>query len=186
MRRCLLDREKVQVAKFAVGAHDLDDLAQSEPKQNVPGADPHTPIYPALHGDDGNPLTEFLQLDYLYTPSSDVARDAKFFTEVLGGRLAFAVEGMGARVAMIELTGGPPHVLLTDHLEGDRTIYIYRVKDLSKAVAGLKKRGLKRENRLEIPMGACSSFTLPGGQRVALYEASRPEVLKHFLGRQDF
>src|SRR5436305_11209166 len=135
----------------------------------------------------GSPsLTEFAQLDYLYTPSNDVAKDAKFFTEVLGGKLAFAVEGMGARVAMIELTGGPPHVLLTDHLDGDRAIYIYRVKDLSKAVAGLKKRGLKGENRLEIPMGACSSFTLPGGQRVALYEASRPEVLKHFLGRQDF
>ena len=115
-----------------------------------------------------------------------MARDAKFFTDVLGGRLAFAVEGMGARVAMIELTGGPPHVLLTDHLEGDRAIYIYRVKDLSKAVAGLKKRGLKRENRLEIPMGPCSSFVLPGGQRIALYEASRPEVLNHFLGRKDF
>src|SRR5947209_11333280 len=103
-------------------------------------------------------MTPFDQLDYLYTPSNDVAKDAKFFTEVLGGRLAFAVEGMGARVAMIELTGGPPHVLLTDHLEGDRAIYIYRVKDLGKAVAGLKKRGLKRENRLEIPMGPCSSF----------------------------
>jgi hypothetical protein len=128
----------------------------------------------------------FDQLDYLYTPSSDVAKDAKFFTEVLGGRLAFAVEGMGARVAMIELTGGPPHVLLTDHLESDRAIYIYRVKDLSKAVAALKKRGLKRENRLEIPIGPCSSFVLPGGQRVALYEASRPDVLKHFLGRTDF
>src|SRR5439155_16567186 len=125
------------------------------------GTDPHTPIYPALHGDDGNPLTDFLQLDYLYTPSRDVARDAKFFTEVLGERLAFAVEGMGARVAMIELTGGPPHVLLTDHLEGDRAIYIYRVGDLRKAVAALKKRGLKGERQLEIPMGPCSSFVLP-------------------------
>jgi hypothetical protein len=131
-------------------------------------------------------MTELLQLDYLYTPSSDVARDAKFFAGVLGGRLAFAVEGMGARVAMIELTEGPPHILLTDHLEGERTIYIYRVENLSKAVAVLKKRGLKGENRLEIPMGPCSSFVLPGGQRIALYEASRPEVLKHFLGRQDF
>jgi hypothetical protein len=128
----------------------------------------------------------FLQLDYLYTPSSDVAADARFFTEVLGGRLAFAVEGMGARVAMIELTGGPPHILLTDHLEGDRTIYIYRVENLARAALALKKRGLKKEHRLEIPMGPCSSFTTPAGHRVALYEASRPDVLKHFLGRQDF
>jgi len=128
----------------------------------------------------------FLQLDYLYTPSTDVAADARIFTDVLGGRLAFAVEGMGARVAMIELTDGPPHVLLTDHLDGDRTIYIYRVDDVRKAAAAVKKRGLKDEKRLEIPMGPCSSFTTPSGQRVALYEASRPNVLEHFLGRKDF
>lgn len=128
----------------------------------------------------------FEHLDYLYTPSNDVAADARFFTEVLGGRLGFAVEGMGARVAMIELTDGPPHVLLTDHLDGDRPIYIYRVDDLRKAVSALKKRGLENEHRLEIPMGPCSSFVLPSGHRIALYEASRPEVLKHFLGRRDF
>jgi len=128
----------------------------------------------------------FAQLDYLYTPSNDVAADAKVFTEVLGGKLAFAVEGMGARVAMIELTDGPPHVLLTDHLEGDRTIYIYRVDDLRQAVAALKRRGLEDERRLEIPMGPCSSFVLPNGHRIALYEASRPGVLEHFLGRRDY
>jgi hypothetical protein len=135
----------------------------------------------------GSPrASRFLQLDYLYTPSSDVAADARLFTEVIGGRLAFAVEGMGARVAMIELTDGPPHILLTDHLEGDRSIYIYRVDNLSKAVAILKKRGLKDERRLEIPMGPCSSFVLPTGHRIALYEASRPDVIQHFLGRKDF
>lgn len=128
----------------------------------------------------------FEHLDYLYTPSHDVAADARFFTEVLGGKLGFAVEGMGARVAMIELTDGPPHVLLTDHLDGDRPIYIYRVNDLREAVSALKKRGLENEHRLEIPMGPCSSFVLPSGHRIALYEASRPEVLKHFLGRRDF
>jgi hypothetical protein len=139
-----------------------------------------------LRHQQGRKLTSFLQLDYLYTPSKDVAADARFFTEVLGGRLAFAVEGMGARVAMVELTDGPPHVLLTDHLEGDRPIYIYRVDSLRKATAELKKRGLKDERRLEIPMGPCSSFVLPSGHRVALYEASRPGVLEHFLGRRDF
>jgi len=131
-------------------------------------------------------VAPFGELDYLYTPSDDVAKDARYFTDVLGGKLAFAVEGMGARVAMIELADGPPHVLLTDHLDSDRTIYIYRVKNLARAVAGLKKRGLKKESRLEIPMGPCSSFVTPGGQRIALYEASRPGVLQHFLGRQDF
>jgi predicted enzyme related to lactoylglutathione lyase len=131
-------------------------------------------------------LAPFAQLDYLYTPSRDVATDAKLFTEVLGGRLAFAVDGMGARVAMIELTDGPPHVLLTDHLDGERTIYIYRVDDLRKAAGALKRRGAEVERRLEIPMGPCSSFVLPNGHRIALYEASRPDVLQHFLGRRDF
>lgn len=93
---------------------------------------------------------------------------------------------MGARVALIELTDGPPHVLLTDHLDGDRAVYIYRVDDLGKAVSALKRRGVQGEHRLEIPMGPCSSFILPGGHRIALYEASRPSVLEHFLGRRDF
>src|SRR5690349_19650152 len=130
--------------------------------------------------------TEFLELDYLYTPSDDVAKDARYFTDVLGGKLAFAVEGMGARVAMIELADGPPHVLLTDHLEGDRAICIYRVDDLRKAASALKRRGLRHERRLEIPIGPCSSFVLPGGHRMAIYEATRPGVLEHFVGRRDF
>jgi hypothetical protein len=128
----------------------------------------------------------FGRLDYLYTPSKDVAADAKYFTEVLGGRLVFAVEGMGARVAKIELGEGPPHILLTDHLEDDRPIFIYRVDDLDAATAGLKKRGWKKGHTLEIPMGPCCSFVTPGGQRIALYELARPQVAAHFDGRKDF
>jgi hypothetical protein len=131
-------------------------------------------------------VSSFLQLDYLYTPSSDVAADARYFVDVLGGRLGFAVEGMGARVALVELTDGPPHVLLTDHLEGDRPVYIYRVEDLRKATAELRKRGLKKQHSLEIPMGPCTSFVTLGGHRIALYELARPGVLDHFMGRADF
>jgi hypothetical protein len=89
----------------------------------------------------------FVQLDYLYTPSSDVAADARYFTEVLGGRLAFSIEGMGTRVAKVDLTDGPPHILLTDHLEGDRPVFIYRVADLDEAMRELKKRGWKINRR---------------------------------------
>ena len=137
----------------------------------------------------GQELTEkalFGRLDYLYTPSKDVAKDAKYFTEVLGGKLVFAVEGMGARVAKIELGPAPPHVLLTDHLEDDRPIFIYRVDDLDATVKELKKHRWKKGSMLEIPMGPCCSFTTPGGQRLALYELSRPGVAKHFDGRKDF
>jgi hypothetical protein len=128
----------------------------------------------------------FLELDYLYTPSKDVAADARYFTEVLGGRLAFSIEGMGARVAKIELTAGPPHVLLTDHLDGDRPIFIYRVDHLEEAMRELKRRGWKKAQTLEIPMGPCSSFATPSGHRIAIYELTRPEVASHFDGRFDF
>jgi hypothetical protein len=128
----------------------------------------------------------FLQLEFLYTPSQNVARDAQLFVDLLGANLAFAVEGMGARVAMLQLTEEPPHILLTDHLEGERPIFIYRVDDLRKATAALRKRGLKDETKVEIPMGPCISFATASGHRIALYEASRPAVLEHFLGRRDF
>ncbi len=131
-------------------------------------------------------MAAFDQLDFLYVPSADVASDAKYFTDVLGGRLVFAVDGMGARVAMIELTEGPPHVLLTDHLDDDRPILIYRVASLDRTLAELESRGWKPAGRLEIPQGPCCSFRAPGGQRIALYERTRPEVEAHFVGRRDF
>ncbi len=127
-----------------------------------------------------------MQLDYLYTPSRNVATDVKFFTEMLGGRLAFAIDAMGARVAKIVLTAGPPHVLLTDHLEGDRPVLVYRVEHLDAAVEELKGRGWKGGRAVEIPMGPCFSFKSPGGHRVAVYELSRPGVADHFEGRKDF
>ena len=131
-------------------------------------------------------MSLFQQLDYLYTPSSDVAADVKYFTGVLGARLGFAIEGMGARVAMVELSSGPPHVLLADHLDGERPVLVYRVDDLGKATAALKKNGVKKQQSLEIPMGPCSSFVTPSGHRVAVYELARPGVLEHFMGRRDF
>jgi hypothetical protein len=110
----------------------------------------------------------------------------RYFADVLGGRVVFAIEGMGTRVAMVQLTGDPPHILLADHLEGDRPILVYRVENLLKATAELKKRGLKEQQRLEIPIGPCSSFETPSGHRMALYEQVRAGVLEHFMGRQDF
>jgi hypothetical protein len=128
----------------------------------------------------------FQQLDFLYTPSRDVASDLVFFTEVLGGGVVFAVEAMGTRVAAVQLTAGPPLVLLADHVEGERPILVYRVADLEAALAGLEARGWQRQRTLEIPQGPCCSFQTPGGHRIALYELTRPEVVAHFNGRRDF
>lgn len=128
----------------------------------------------------------FERLDFLYVPSRDVARDLATFESVLGGRVVFAVESMGTRVAAVRLTDDPPLVLFTDHLEGDRPILVYRVDDLSAALDELGGRGWRRERTFEIPHGPICSFEMPGGHRVALYKLTRPEVGAHFEGRRDF
>ena len=132
------------------------------------------------------PDPPFDRLDFLYTPSDDVPRDLRYFVEVLGGRAVFAIDAMGTKVAAVELTEGPPLVLLTDHVEGERPILVYRVDDLSKALEDLASRGWEREATFEIPHGPCCSFRTPGGHRLALYELVRPEVADHFAGRFDF
>ena len=128
----------------------------------------------------------FESLDYLYTPSRDVAADVADVTSVLGGRLVFAIEDGGVRVAMVELPSGPPAIVLTDHVEGERPILVYRVTDLPIALAELDRGGWVPERSLEIPQGPCSSFRSLGGHRIALYQLVRPGVLGHFEGRRDF
>jgi hypothetical protein len=128
----------------------------------------------------------FEQLDFIYSPARDVAAESDYFAHVLRGRVAFRIEGMGARVAMIELAQGPPHLLLADHLDGERPILIYRVADLARAVADLDAHGWGPARAVEIPMGPCRSFVTPGGHRLALYQLTRPDVARHFEGRHDF
>ena len=128
----------------------------------------------------------FEQLDYVYMPSRDVAADVAYFTETLGARLVFAIDAMGTRVAMVELTDGPPRVLLAGHLHGETPVLVYRVADIEAATAELRARGLTGDHTLEIPQGPVRSFTAPGGQRLALYQLTRPGVVDSFAGRRDF
>jgi len=136
--------------------------------------------------EQGNGQLPFQRLDFLYVPSRDVAGDLAFFSDVLGGRVVFAIDSMGTRVAAVRLTEDPPLVLLTDHLEGDRPILVYRVPDLETALTQLEGRGWRREHTFEIPHGPICSFEGPGGHRVAVYQLTRPEVAAHFEGRRDF
>ena len=136
--------------------------------------------------ESGDGPLPFEQLDFLYVPSRDVAGDLAFFSEVLGGRVVFAIDSMGTRVAAVRLTEDPPLVLLTDHLEGDRPILVYRVPDLQEALTDLEGRGWRREQTFEIPHGPICSFEGPGSHRVALYQLTRPDVAAHFEGRRDF
>jgi len=98
----------------------------------------------------------------------------------------FAIDGMGTRVAAVELAEDAPLILLTDHLEGERAIAVFRVDDLPATMADLRSRGWSPAQAFEIPHGPCCSFTTSGGHRIALYQLTRPEVAEHFEGRRDF
>jgi len=128
----------------------------------------------------------FESLDFLYIPTQHVAADATYFTEVLGGTLVFAIQEWNTRVAMVQMTADPPHLLFTDHLDGERPILIYRVDDLDSSLDRLQTAGWAKDSVFEIPHGPCCSFRTPSGHRVAIYELTRPEVAAHFRGRVDF
>jgi len=125
-------------------------------------------------------------LDFLYMPSGDVAADLGFYSEFLGGEPVFAIEAFGTRVAQIRLSGAEPRLLLAGHLEGEAPVLVYRVEDLDRSLASLRERGAAVEAEFGIPHGPCAALRTPGGQRLALYELTRPEVDARFVGRMDF
>jgi hypothetical protein len=119
-------------------------------------------------------------------PSRDVAADLERFREGLGAEVVFAIEAFGARVAMLRLAEGAPELLLADHLEGERPVLVYRVPDLEAAVSELERHGVDPGPELGIPHGPLYSFALEGGQRVAIYQLTRPGAGEHLAGRRDF
>src|SRR5919201_5189652 len=126
------------------------------------------------------------QLDFLYMPSRDVAADLAFYTEQLDAEIVFAIEAFGTRVAQVRLSEGSPRILLAEHLEGEAPVLVFRVADLDAAVAELERRGLDTGPRFGFPHGPCVEFRAPSGQRIAVYELTRPEADAHLEGRRDF
>ncbi|HEX3316772.1 MAG TPA: hypothetical protein VHR88_02060, partial [Solirubrobacteraceae bacterium] len=108
------------------------------------------------------------------------------FTDQLGAELVFAIEAFGTRVAMVRLSPGPPALLLAGHLTGDRPVLVHRMADLDQAVADLEGRGVAVAARFEIPHGPGVELSLPGPQRVALYQRTRPQAARRLEGRRDF
>jgi catechol 2,3-dioxygenase-like lactoylglutathione lyase family enzyme len=128
----------------------------------------------------------FEELDFVYMPSPDVARDLGFYTEILGGEVVFAIEAFGARVAQVRLSASGPRLLLADHLEGEAPVLVHRVADLEATVARIERRGFEIGARFGIPHGPCAELRTPGGQRLAAYELTRPDAEGHLAGRRDF
>lgn len=126
----------------------------------------------------------FHSLDFVYVPARDVDAAAHRYVDQLGAELVWKVRGMGTVVACLRISDAGPLILLSGHLEGTDPILIYSVPDYASAVSRLRATGID-VRELEIPHGPCASFQAEGGQRLAVYELTRPQVAEHFVGRID-
>src|SRR5581483_6107558 len=98
--------------------------------------------------------------------------------------LVWKIRGMGTVVACLRVSGAGPEILLSGHLDGDQPILIYRVPDYGAAVASLRAAGVAL-HEVELPPGPCATFRSDDGQRLAVYERTRPFVVEQFAGRID-
>jgi hypothetical protein len=124
--------------------------------------------------------------DFLYMPSTDVARDLGYYRDVLGGEVVFAIEAFGTRVAEVRLAEGGPRLVLAEHLEGEAPVVLHRVDDLEAAVSELRDHGAEIEAEFGFPHGPAAALRTPGGQRLAFYELTRTEADQRLDGRMDF
>jgi hypothetical protein len=131
-------------------------------------------------------MAEIESFDFLYMPSTDVARDLGFYRDVLGAEIVFAIEAFGTRVAQVKLTDGGPRLLVAGHMEGEAPVVLHRVDDLEAAVDELRERGATIEAEFGFPHGPAAELRTPGGQRLAFYELTRPEADERLGGRMDF
>jgi hypothetical protein len=107
-------------------------------------------------------------------PSRDVERDLALYTGVMGAGGAFAIEAFGTRRAGgTDRPRAPPAAGRA--WRGDAPVLVYRMCDLDTTMAELERRGLPTESRFGIPHRPCATFRAPGGQRLAVYELTRPE-----------
>jgi catechol 2,3-dioxygenase-like lactoylglutathione lyase family enzyme len=132
-------------------------------------------------------MTELIfdSLDFVYVPTADVDLAVRRYVDELGAELVFKVRGMGTTVACVRVAQDGPAILLSGHLEGEVPILIYRVRDFDAALARLRETGIAHIRELEIPHGPCASFHVADGQRIAIYELTRPGAAASFDGRID-
>lgn len=128
----------------------------------------------------------FDELEFIYCPSVDVSAELAYYVEGLGAQVVFAIERFETRVAMLRLTDTGPKLLLAQHLHGERPVLIFRVPDLDAAEADLAGRGVRCGPRFEFPDGDATELDIPGPQRIAVYERTRPERAAQLEGRRDF
>ena len=130
------------------------------------------------------PAGVFQSLDFIYTPCADVD---KAVTErlALGARLRFKIRAFDTTVAGLEVVDDGPLVVLAGHLGAGPPILVHRVGDYRAAVEALRAAGVGELHEIEIPHGPCATFRSVAGERLAVYELTRPEVPARFEGRVD-
>src|SRR3954451_2242144 len=85
-------------------------------------------------------------------PSRDVKADLTFYRDILGGRVIFAIEAMGTRVAEIGVAPRVPRVVLADHLPREAPILLHRVSALAQTLAKFAARALQLQARVQLPL----------------------------------
>ncbi len=134
----------------------------------------------------GQPVGVFDELDFIYCPSADVAAEMAHYVDGLGAEIVFAIEAFDTRVAMLSLTAAGPRLLLAEHLHGEQPVLVFRVEDLAAAEAELTRRGVGFSPRFGFPDGDATEVEVPGPQRIAVYQRTRPERAAQIVGRRDF
>ena len=128
--------------------------------------------------------TVFQSLDFVYLPARDFETILRHYIEDLGGELIWRVRGMGTIVAHVRLSPEPPGLLLAEHLDDQPPILVYRVENLRSAMRKLRSKGVEGTS-FEIPHGPIFRFNAAGGQRLAVYQLTRPEASTLWAGRLD-
>jgi hypothetical protein len=128
--------------------------------------------------------TVFQSLDFVYLPARDFEAILRHYVKDLGGELIWRVRGMGTIVAHVQLSPEPPGLLLAEHLDDQPPILVYRVENLRSAMRKLRSKGVEGTS-FEIPHGPVFRFDAAGGQRLAVYQLTRPEAGTIWAGRLD-
>ena len=133
----------------------------------------------------GQPVEMFDGLSSSTAPAPTSPLSFAHYVEGLGATLEYAIEAFDTRVAILRLTATGPKLLLAQHLHGEQPVLIYRVPDLAAAEAGYPAR-VALSPRFGFPDGDTTEVDVPGPQRIAIYQRTRPERAARLEGRVDF
>jgi hypothetical protein len=112
---------------------------------------------------------------YLYTGTSDAARDAAFWV-ARGARKLWHVREGEAEVVALEVGQGP-RLLLANHRAPGAMLPIWGVDDVRKTRKALDAAGWRGET-FELPTGTCHMLRDSGGLEVAVLEETRRGLME--------